>query len=299
MRKTNMLFLALSLALAGLMSITGCEITECGDGVCEGSEDCESCPDDCGTCTGGPASVQITWYIHGILGGANVGWGTGTVGEVCEYVQAATELPDPPRVQLWIENSGDDTADLMFPFPACNVGQGVTTEEWEAGDSIRYAFALVDGSGTLLSQSMDWETRTLTGGVNDIGDVNFYIGDYGPLEVELQWADKMTDQAYGNCDFPPLSVTAMGYLLCWGPLSGTECPEGNLYDEVEIDTAPESCVTELDWDITDFGTYTLVVDGEDAAGTTMWGFECQDLEVDSMEPSSNQFICQVLMTASP
>jgi len=248
--------------------------------------------------TGG-ASVQITWYIHGIRGGTDVGWGTGSAQEVCALVQDLSTLSAPPGVQLWIENTGDDTADMRFDFPSCTAGQGLTTEEWQAGESIRYAFALVDGAGTLLSQSVSWENRTLAAGVNDLGTVNFYIGDYGPLEVELQWGDKIADPAYGSCDFPPDSVAALGYLLCWGSLTAGACPDGYLYDEVDIETAPASCVSDLAWDITDFGTYTLVIDGEDAAGTTMWGFECQDLVVDSMEPSSNQFICRVLMTASP
>ena len=99
--------------------------------------------------------------------------------------------------------------------------------------------------------------------------------------------------------FPEPDVHEMGYLLCWGSLSGSECPEGYLYDEVDIDVDPITCRTDIRWDVTDFGTYTLVIDGEDTAGTTLWGFECQDLIVDSEEPLSNEFICLVAMTVTP
>jgi hypothetical protein len=218
---------------------------------------------------------------------------------VCALVQDLSTLSAPPVVQLWIENTGDDTADQRFDF-TCSAGTGLTTAEWQAGDQVKYAFALVDAAGTLLSQSAVWETDTLADGINDFSTVNLYIGDYGPLGVELQFGDKMTDPAYGACDFPPDSVTQIGYLLCWGPLVSGGCADaGSLYDEVDIDTDPATCQEDLAWDIIDFGTYTLVVDGEDAAGTTTWGYECQDLLVDSVEPSSNEFICQVEMTASP
>jgi hypothetical protein len=224
-------------------------------------------------------------------------WGASEANEVCELVQELTGSPSV-AVQLWVETTGDDMADMSFDFD-CPAGSGLTTGEWQAGDSLTYAFALVDGYGTLLSQSSGWERTTLRGGVNDLGIVSFYIGNYGPLEVELQWADKVMDPAFGGCDFPPDSVAAMGYLLCWGYMTPAGCPMGNLYDEVDIDMDPVTCRSELVWDITDFGAYSLVVDGEDAAGATAWGMECRDLVVDSMEPGSNRFICLVLMTSSP
>jgi len=317
MRKTSLIFKILTFSIAGLFVLSGCEVTECGDDVCEGSENHESCPEDCGPCGdgicegdettancpadcggAGGAQVQFTWYIHGVQGGVDVGWGSGEVQEVCALVQDLSGISAPPVVQLWIETTGDDTADQRFDF-TCSAGTGLTTEEWQSGESLKYAFALVDGAGTLLSQSMAWETTALTGGVNDFGTVNLYIGEYGPLGVEIQWADKEADPAFGDCDSPPDSVTNMGYLLCWGPLSAGSCPSGMLYDEIEIDVSPIDCRTELAWDIIDYGTYTLVLDGEDAAGATVWGSECQDLVVDSMEPSSNEFTCQVLMTSSP
>jgi hypothetical protein len=70
-------------------------------------------------------------------------------------------------------------------------------------------------------------------------------------------------------------------------------------DEVNIDADPATCRNDLAWDILDFGTYTLVLDGEDALGTTLWGSECQDLSVTRSEPGENRFDCTVLMTATP
>ena len=91
----------------------------------------------------------------------------------------------------------------------------------------------------------------------------------------------------------------MGYLLCWGGMVGDSCPEGNLYDEVDISTEPTECREELLWDILDYGTYSLIVDGEDEFGAVLWGVECTGLLVDSYEPYSNEFICQVFMTFTP
>jgi len=268
----------------------------CGDGICGGAETCNTCPADCGLCTD-DASVTFRWTIHNVPGGESITWGASEANEVCELVNMLVESP-LIAVQLWVETTGDDVADMSFDFE-CPAGSGLTTPEWNAGDSLTYAFALVDGMGTLLSQSASWGRTTLRGGVNNLGTVNFYIGDYGPLEVELQWADKVMDPAFGDCGFPPDSVSVMGYLLCWGAITAGSCPYGNLYDEIDIDVDPAACRNELVWDITDFGAYTLILDGEDVAGTSVWGMECRDLVVDSMEPYSNRFICQVLMTSSP
>ena len=84
-----------------------------------------------------------------------------------------------------------------------------------------------------------------------------------------------------------------------GELDGGECPLGSLYDEVDIDISPIECRESLAWDLLDFGTYTLVVDGEDELGTTLWGLEGLDLVVDEFEPGSNEFICRVYMTETP
>ncbi|MFH1435234.1 MAG: hypothetical protein ABIJ56_05925, partial [Pseudomonadota bacterium] len=70
-------------------------------------------------------------------------------------------------------------------------------------------------------------------------------------------------------------------------------------DEVDIDTDPADCREQLDWAILDYGTYTLIVDGEDGFGAVLWGVECEDLAVNSYEPNSNEFICGVFMTYTP
>jgi hypothetical protein len=270
----------------------------CGDGTCDSTETCETCPADCGACTT-QATVSFAWYIHGVQGGVDVGWGSGTAQEVCELARDMSGLTVMPVVQLWLEETGDDIADTRVDF-TCTAGSGTTEPLWEAGETLKYAFTLVDGAGEPISQSTAWETMVLSAGDNDLSEVNFYIGDYGPLGVEIQWANSITSPTYDNdCAFPDPDVHEMGYLLCWGSLTGDTCPAGNLYDEVDIDVDPITCRTDIRWDITDFGTYTLVIDGEDAAGTTLWGFECQDLIVDSEEPLSNEFICLVAMTVTP
>lgn len=231
------------------------------------------------------AFVKFTWYLHGVKGG-----------EMTWYDEEVCDLFDATTVQLWLDEDDDNVTDVYFEFN-CKDGTGVTEEAWSSGEEIKFAFGLYDESGQLISQSEEWETAVLSAGENDLEKVNFYIGDYGPLGVDIEWADKTVDPAFGGCDFPPDTVSKMGYLLCEGAQTGDDtCDTGTLYDEVDIDTNPGDCTSRLDWDIIDFGTYTLVIDGEDASGSTLWGSSCEELVVDSMIPSSNEFTCQVLMT---
>ncbi|MBW2263747.1 MAG: hypothetical protein JRG91_17435, partial [Deltaproteobacteria bacterium] len=57
------------------------------------------------------------------------------------------------------------------------------------------------------------------------------------------------------------------------------------------------CTTDLTWLETEFDTYDLIIDGDDAAGTTVWGSTCAGLVVDN--ESSNAWQCDILMTSSP
>ncbi|MFH1437563.1 MAG: hypothetical protein ABIJ56_17785 [Pseudomonadota bacterium] len=227
------------------------------------------------------AAVSFAWSIHFLEGDATL----------CGAVGAAA-------VQLWLDETGDDETDRVVEFD-CSYGAGTSGLIFDSGEDIKYAFGLYDGGGDLLSQTGEWAYETLSAGDNDLGEVNFIVGDYGPLSVDLQWADAVESASHGDCDFPPATVSAMGYLLCMGELDGGECPAGSLYDEVDIDTAPVECRENLTWDLLDFGTFTLVVDGEDEIGTTLWGLECLDLLVDEFDPGSNEYICQVQMTQTP
>ncbi len=234
------------------------------------------------------AAAAFSWYIHGVLGGEEGDYGISETTEICSLMEGSS-------VQLWIDNDDDTVADLYYEAD-CGDGYGVTPFDWDGGEGITFAFGLYNGSGELISQSDSWDTATLSTGINDLGSVNFYVGDFGPLGVELQWADKIDDPAYGDCDFPPDTVTSMGYLLCY---DGAACEGDYLYDEVDIDTDPADCREQLDWDILDYGTYTLIVDGEDVFSAVLWGLECMDLTVNSYEPNSNEFTCQVYLTFTP
>ena len=227
------------------------------------------------------ASVSYAWYIHYVLADDSL----------CSLFGGKT-------VQMWLDDNNDGTADRSFDAD-CKDGYGSTGFVFDSGTTIKYAFALLNSAGTVISQSMAWETKTLSAGNNDLGTVNFIVGDYGPLSVDLQWANSTAGTSFGGCNFPEPAVSIMGYLLCWGELQGGTCPAGNIYDVVDIDTAPVACEENLSWDILDFGNYTLVIDGEDASHRTLWGAECQGLIVDSVEPDSNNFLCRVLMTVSP
>jgi len=223
------------------------------------------------------AFLKFAWYLH-YVGGPT--WAP----QVCTQFGAT-------KVQFWLETNGDDTADDTVDY-VCSAGQGSTGEIFTAGQAIKYAFALYDAGGTLLSKSTNWDTKTLAAGENDHGRVNFILGDYGPLDVDLTWADKISDPAYGPCDGDPYTTDKVGYLL--------KASNGDTYgDPVNIATDPTTCEVTYTWDIVDFDTYLLIVDGANTAGTVEWHGECPNLLVDNWALDSNAFTCQIAMTKSP
>lgn len=161
--------------------------------------------------------------------------------------------------------------------------------DYTPGDTVWFAFQLLGADDTVYAQSENYVTITLVDGVNDLGSVDFDFGDFGPLDVLVQWGDKEVDPAYGGCDFPPDAVNLMGYLLQYST--------GEIADEVDIDTDPMDCTTDLSWLETEFDTYDLIVDGDDAAETTVWGSTCAGLVVD--DDTENAWQCDILMTSSP
>jgi hypothetical protein len=220
------------------------------------------------------ASVSFTWSIHFVPGGT----------EICGWAGAAA-------VRLMLDADDDGTEDDHFDFD-CREGSGATGEAFEPGQVIHFAFALLDASAAPISRTSGWEARTLAAGPNNLGSVNFIVGDYGPLGVELQWGNAVgEDASFGACDFPPETVSNIGYLL--------RESDGSIVDSVDIDTAPLDCAQALRWDVLDYGTYELVVDGEDAGATAIWGATCADLVVDDYETESNEFTCNIAMTQSP
>jgi len=224
------------------------------------------------------AAVSLAWTIHYLPAGDAL---CGTMGA--------------RSVQLWFDETGDGTADGTFDF-TCGDGFGSTGFVFDSGFYFRYAFALFDAGGNILSQSGEWDSLTLVSGNNDLGEINFIVGDYGPLSVDIFWADAADGPAFGGCDFPPGGVSVMGYLLCRDGLVEGGCPPASLYDEVDIDISPVACRETLSWNILDFGLYELIIDGKDETGGTLWGAGCGDLVVDGVEPGSNAYLCYALMS---
>jgi hypothetical protein len=220
------------------------------------------------------ASMAFEWMIHFLPGGD----------EICDWAGAAS-------VRLMVDTNGDGEDDSGSSF-ACADGEGATDPAFEAGQSVSFAFALLDGSGSAVSMTETWAGRTLTAGENGLGSVNFIVGDFGPLGVRLEWADSMdAEPSFGGCDFPSETVGRMGYLLSSG--------DGTVVEEVDMDASPIDCAEYLGWAVLAFDGYDLVVDGADASGTTVWGAACTDLVVDDWEQDSNEFTCRVSMTESP
>lgn len=196
-------------------------------------------------------------------------------------------------IRLLIDVDMDTTEDYYYDaecgWTTAQTDPDQDPADYEPGDVVWFAFQLLGYDGEVYAQSENYVEITLVEGVNDLGEVDFDFGDFGPLDVTVNWADKEVDPAYGDCDFPPDAVAVMGYLLQYST--------GEVADEVDIDTDPMDCTTNLFWLETEFDTYDLIVDGDDAAGTTVWGSTCAGLVVDN--ESSNEWLCEILMTSSP
>jgi hypothetical protein len=231
--------------------------------------------------TNGGAAVQWSWTIEGHAFDEDL------YASLCPWATG-----DTTTIQLWVDVDADDAADDAWDAECVWGSAQVDSADsgYEAGQSIQYAFAMLDSSDTVMYQSESWSAVTLTDGVNDLGVVDFDLGDYGPLDVTLEWHDKEVDPVVIDCSGPP-EIEAMGYLLYL--VEGTD---EWLMDSVDIDTDPMDCTTELGWLETDFGEYYLVLDGENTTDGYMWGATCIDLMVD--DETSNEYACPVLMTES-
>jgi hypothetical protein len=232
--------------------------------------------------TTGPISLRWSWMIQGRASHevdfdalcAWAGWG-------------------PSTVRLLVDADFDTTEDYFYEanceWGTAETDPGSDPAGYEPGDVIWYAFQLLGSDGTVIAQSTNYIEVTLHAGTNDLGVVDFELGDYGPLDVLVQWEGGEDDRTFGDCGFPIDPVAIMGYLLTTST--------GEVADEVDIDVAPMDCTTWLSWLLLEYRTYDLLIDGENAEGWTIWGSMCVDLIVD--DPHSNEWQCDVLMTAYP
>jgi hypothetical protein len=184
---------------------------------------------------------------------------------------------------------GDFHYDGNCEWGSARTDPAADPSDTEPGDDIWFAFQLLDSEGTVLAESGEWTEITVSLGSNDLGEVDFDLGDYGPLDVTVQWASDTGSSAFGDCASPPEDVAFMGYLLRYST--------GEIADQVDIDTDPMGCTTDLSWIETEFDVYELVLDGDDATGSYMWGAACTGLVVD--DESVNEWGCDVVMTVWP
>jgi len=237
---------------------------------------------DFATGTSSDQSFTWTWTVEGHPYEATLyeslcawaGWGSSTI-----------------RLMIDVD---EDTYEDFYYDADCIYG-GATTDPaldpgcYVVGDTVWFAFQLIASDDSVVAQSETYTTLTVAAGENDLGNVDFDFGDYGPLDVTVNWASNTGSTTFGDCAAPPEDVLIMGYLLQYST--------GEVADEVDIDTDPMSCTTDLSWLETEFDLYTLVLDGEDYYDTYRWGSTCTDLVVD--DETENAWSCDVIMTMYP
>lgn len=214
---------------------------------------------------GPDASLAATWTIRGAAADATS----------CGDALAAT-------VRLrWRETGSAEDATVEWN---CADGAGTTAELFDSDLDYELAWELLDAGAETLVR-IDWAAFDPAPGENALA-VDFLVG--GRLTVTLEWADKVTDPAWGDCALPPDDVAEIGYELS-DPATTT------VFDVVDLATAPIACTTTLEWTNVPFATWTLVVDGRAAApATAVWHAECADLVVDAV--TGNTGTCRVAMT---
>jgi len=227
-------------------------------------------------------SFEWAWTVEGHAYEATLyeslcawaGWGSSTIRLIIDVDEDTEEDFYYDADCTWGSAATDPALD-----PAC----------YQVGDEIWFAFQLLASDDSIVAQSETYAVLTVAAGANDLGDVDFDFGDYGPLDVTVQWASNTGSTTYGDCAAPPEDVFIMGYLLSYST--------GEIADEVDIDTDPMSCTTDLSWLETEFDTYVLVLDGEELYDTYRWGSTCTDLVVD--DETANEWACDVIMTMYP
>jgi hypothetical protein len=212
------------------------------------------------------ARLDATWTLHG----------TAPDLARCTAVGASS-------VRLtwrWAVTGGTESAFREWP---CAAGSGGSGSVLSSGTAYALAWDLLDGEGEAF-ESLDGGTVTAAAGPNAVS-VDFEPG--GTLTVNLEWADKVADPAYGDCAFPPDDVAEIGWLL--------RDAAAAVVDEADIETAPETCTTTLRWDRLPFDTYSLDVAGRAAdPATAAWAVTCPDLLLDDI--TACVFTCRVEMT---
>jgi hypothetical protein len=197
---------------------------------------------------------------------------------------AACTAANAVSVVLVYQESGGSPSEVSF---GCADGTGATATLFVSGTAYQLRWELRMSDGTVLSAApglTTWQDVTPVAGDNPV-NVDLPV-TYGRLDATLQWADKVTSPAWGDCALPPQDVAVIGYLF-----SSTT---GTVMDEVDIDTSPVACVTALAWAGVPYGSYHLQVDGRAASpATATWGSDCVGLAVDDL--LDNTFSCQVPM----
>jgi len=199
----------------------------------------------------------------------------------------------PSTVRLMVDTDHDTTEDYYYDadcdWATAQTDPASDPADYAPGDIVWVAYQFIGNDGEVYAQSATYEEVTLVAGVNVLTPVDFNWEDFGNLGILVQWGDKEVDPAYGGCDFPPDAVAVMGYLLSYST--------GEVAYEVDIDTDPEVCTTDLWWDALELDTYSLFVDGDSADELTVWGAECADIVV--ADETDNYYECDILMTSSP
>ena len=128
-------------------------------------------------------------------------------------------------------------------------------------------------------------------------------------DAECGWTTAQTDPAQDPADYAPGDTVWFAFQLLGA--DGTVYAQSENYVTItlvegvndlgsvdfDFDSDPMDCTTDLSWLETEFDTYDLIVDGDDAAGTTVWGSTCAGLVVD--DDTENAWECDILMTSSP
>jgi hypothetical protein len=198
--------------------------TYCGDGTCNGAEDCSTCASDCGSCATYTAVLELSPSL--------VQLNDKVTGEAYLLKDGTDKVLPDNAGSVYIGTNGKNI--LKLEFDDNNVAEF---------DFIPSQYPAIFATNQSYSVSVQFtegaDTATGTSSLS-IGDVNRDNGDYtgegiGVVDQDgITWIFKFTKDKYTAADFVPNYGAKAGYTVTAVPSSGVKVPPFQTYIDVNL-----------------------------------------------------------------
>lgn len=204
--------------------LTGDPLPTCGDGTCNGTEDCSTCAADCGSCATYTAVLELEPSL--------VQLNDKVTGEAYLLKDGTDKVLPDNADSVYIGTNGKNI--LKLEFDDNNVAEfDIIPSDYPAIFATNQTYSVsvqfIEGADTATG------TDTLQIGYADI-DNGDYTGDgIGVVEQDgITWIFKFTKDKYTAADFVPNYGAKAGYTVTAVPSSGVNVPSFDTYVDVDL-----------------------------------------------------------------